>query len=105
MRVDSNGKVERFEAIKSLVSGEISYNDDGNGNSKIVYHNDQKPVSDVEIDAELKKLQAEYDAQEYARKREAEYPSIQECVHAILDDDLTSIQEKRQAVKTKYPKS
>ena len=51
MRVDSNGKVERFEAIKSLVSGEISYNDDGNGNSKIVYHNDQKPVSDVEIDA------------------------------------------------------
>ena len=46
-----------------------------------------------------------YDAQEYARKRKAEYPSIQECVHAILDDDLTALQEKRQAVKTKYPKS
>ncbi|MBO54063.1 MAG: hypothetical protein CL886_00210 [Dehalococcoidia bacterium] len=46
-----------------------------------------------------------YDAQAYARKREAEYPSIQECVHAILDDDLTALQEKRQAIKTKYPKS
>jgi len=43
--------------------------------------------------------------QEYARKRQAEYPSIEECVHAILDDDLTALQEKRQAVKTKYPKS
>ena len=50
-------------------------------------------------------LQAKYDAQEYARNREAEYPSIQECVHAILDDDLVALQEKRQAVKTKYPKS
>ena len=50
-------------------------------------------------------LKAEYDAQEYARKREAEYPSIKECVHAILDDDLTALQEKRQAIKTKYPKS
>ena len=35
-----------------------------------------------------------------------EYPSVQECVHALLDggDTLTELQEKRQAVKTKYPK-
>ena len=36
--------------------------------------------------------------------RLAEYPSIQECVHAILDDELVALQEKRTAVKTKYPK-
>jgi hypothetical protein len=36
--------------------------------------------------------------------RKAEYPTIQECVHAILDDDLTALQVKRQAVKDKYPK-
>ena len=48
---------------------------------------------------------AERIATQYARNREAEYPSVQECVHAILDDDLTALQEKRQAVKTKYPKS
>jgi hypothetical protein len=40
----------------------------------------------------------------WIRDRQAEYPSIQECVHAILDDDLTALQEKRQAIKTKYPK-
>ena len=49
-------------------------------------------------------LQADYDAQAYARNRLTEYPTIQECVHAILDDDLAALQVKRQAVKDKYPK-
>ena len=58
----------------------------------------------AEIDAEVIRLQAEYDAQAYARSRKEEYPTIEECVHAILDDDLTALQVKRQAVKDKYPK-
>ena len=58
----------------------------------------------AEIDAEVKRLQAEYDAQAYARSRKEEYPTIEECVHAILDDDLAALQVKRQAVKDKYPK-
>ena len=57
-----------------------------------------------ELTDALAKQQADFDALDYSRKREAEYPTIQECVHAILDDDLTALQEKRQAVKTKYPK-
>jgi len=56
------------------------------------------------ITAEETRLQAEYDAQAYARNRKEEYPTIEECVHAILDDDLTALQVKRQAVKDKYPK-
>jgi len=36
--------------------------------------------------------------------RKKEYPSIEECVHAILDDDLENLQILRQAVKEKYPK-
>ena len=61
-------------------------------------------LDESKITTEIARLQVEYNAQDYARKRQAEYPSIQECVHAILDDDLTALQEKRQAVKTKYPK-
>ena len=51
-------------------------------------------------------VQAEYDADEWKRKRLLEYPSIIDCIHALLDggDTLTELQEKRQAVKTKYPK-
>lgn len=40
----------------------------------------------------------------YKDKRKAEYPSIEECIHAILDNELDVLQVKRQAVKKKYPK-
>lgn len=40
----------------------------------------------------------------YKHDRVMEYPTLEECVHAILDDDLTALQVKRQAVKDKYPK-
>jgi len=35
-----------------------------------------------------------------------EYPSLQDCIHALLDggDTLTDLQTARQAVKDKYPK-
>jgi len=38
--------------------------------------------------------------------RQAEYPSLQDCIHALLDggDTLTDLQTTRQAVKDKYPK-
>ena len=62
------------------------------------------PISNDDLLAKQAQLQAEYDAQEYARNRVSEYPSIQECVHAILDDDLDALQAKRADIKTKYPK-
>ena len=61
--------------------------------------------SDEDIEAELKKLKDDYDAQEYARKREAEYPTIKELVVALYDtDDKSAIEAKRAEVKKKYPK-
>jgi len=40
----------------------------------------------------------------YSDRRKSEYPTIEECVHAILDGELDDLQIKRQAVKNKYPK-
>jgi hypothetical protein len=50
--------------------------------------------------------EAEYEEKEaYKNKRLAEYPTINECVHALLDTDhLEALQAKRTAVKEKYPK-
>ena len=45
-----------------------------------------------------------FNAQAYAQSRKAEYPSIEDCIHAILDNELEALQVKRQAVKTKYPR-
>ena len=93
-------KYSKFDAVRKLVDGEISaVNDD------ITYMDGQTPPSDAEINAELKRLQDEYDAQEYARKRQAEYPSIEELVVALYDtDDKSAIEAKRAEVKKKYPK-
>jgi len=63
------------------------------------------------LDSELARLQAEYDSQEYARNRQAEYPSLNELTVAlwegVVEERMASIMEleaKRQAVKAKYPK-
>ena len=59
-------------------------------------------------DSELDALESQADSEDASNliiyNRKSEYPSIEECVHAILDDQLTALQEKRQAVKIKYPK-
>ena len=61
--------------------------------------------SDDEIDAEMKRLETEYDSQAYARKRAEEYPSIAELTVALYDeDDKITIEAKRAAVKKKWPK-
>ena len=62
--------------------------------------------SKSDIQTKLDELQAIEDAKQYQRDRKAEYPSIEDCVHALLDggDTLTDLQALRQAVKDKYPK-
>jgi len=93
--------ITKTEAIRSLSPGAKFTN----VHDVITWYSDDiTQPSDSDVDSEIIRLQAEYDAQEYARNREAEYPSIEECVHAILDDQLDALQVKRQAVKAKYPK-
>ena len=56
-------------------------------------------------DAELER-QLDEEANSWLYGRLAEYPSLQDCIHALLDggDTLTDLQAARQAVKDKYPK-
>ena len=62
-------------------------------------------IDTTKVDAEEKKLQAEYDAQEYARKREAEYPPWNEQLDKIFHDGVAKWKsEMVQPVKDKYPK-
>jgi len=57
------------------------------------------------VNAEMIRLQTEYDAQDYARKRESEYPSVQDLIVALYDtEDRTAIDAKRAEIKLKYPK-
>ena len=71
------------------------------------WHNGTTPIPVADIEAKMTELQAEYDAEEWKRNRQSEYPTHEECIHALLDggDTLTELQAKRTATKTKYPKS
>jgi len=61
--------------------------------------------TEAEIQTEKDRLEAEYDAQEYARNRQAEYPSLLELTVALYDtDDKSAVEAKRAEVKAKYPK-
>ena len=80
--------------------------DDGDGVQMEWLSNEPQPS-----DAEIAVGQAAWDSQEYARKRLAEYPSIDELTVALWEGvveermaAVTSLEGKRQAVKTKYPK-
>lgn len=67
----------------------------------------QQRPSDAEITAELARLQAEYDAAEYQRKRAAEYPPITDYLDGMVKGDQAQIDayiDACQAVKAKYPK-
>ena len=79
-------------------------NSDGQGTFISEWKSAQPQPTVSEIEAAHAEWQVEWDAQAYARNRKPEYPSIEECVHAILDDDLVALQAKRSAVKEKYPK-
>ena len=73
--------------------------------ANLIIHDDTKTKpTEKELTDALAKQQSDFDALAYSRKRQSEYPSIQECVHAILDDDLDALQAKRASIKTKYPK-
>jgi hypothetical protein len=82
----------------------LNGNDANKTYANLVIHSDDTKPTEQECDDGVTSLQAEYDLLAYSRQRQQEYPSIQECIHAILDDDLTALQVKRQAVKDKYPK-
>ena len=64
------------------------------------------PIPEAEIQTEMTRLQAEYDAQEYARNRKAEYDALNQF-ELISDDDVngtTTHKDAIAAIKTKYPK-
>ena len=80
--------------------------DDGHGPYLKDWFSTEPRPTQADVDAAY----AEWES-DYARKRKAEYPSIDELVVALWEGvveermaAVTSLEGKRQAVKTKYPK-
>jgi len=76
--------------------------------ANLIIHDDSKSKpSESDCTNGLATMQSDYDAEQYKRDRQSEYPNYNDCIHALLDggDTLTDLQAKRTAVKDKYPKS
>ncbi len=94
-------EILKFDAILSLVGGGLSQSADG----VIHYHDGQTPPSESEIDAELKRLQDDYDAKQYQRDRQ--YPSIGDQLDMQYWDQVNSTTTWKDAiakVKADHPK-
>ena len=76
------------------------------------FTSDNPDLTDDEIDNKILEMNKpsepsdDFKARQYKHDREKSYPSIQECVHALLDggDTLTELQARRQEINDKYPK-
>lgn len=65
----------------------------------------QTQPTESEIQAEITRLQAEYDANEYQRQRASEYPSWEKQLEKIYDDGIDAWKtEMVDPIKAKYPK-
>ena len=86
--------------------------DDGAGAYIKEWNSASPQPTEAEIETAHAEWQAEHDSQEYARNRQAEYPSIDELIVALWEGvveermaSVTALEGLRQAVKDKYPKS
>jgi len=92
--------------LKINPNAEVTVRGNDINTCEIEWHNGTTPIPKADIEAKMTELQAEYDAEEWKRNRQAEYPSQEDCIHALLDggDTLSDLQTKRTTIKNKYPK-
>jgi len=107
--MERNGRFETIEDALSLYHDEqwFTWKDHNNKiyENIVVTNPDVKLPTEKELTDALAKQQSDFDAQAYARNRQAEYPSLLELTVALYDtDDKSAVEAKRAAVKLKYPK-
>ena len=103
-------KITIHQAIGSLLPGaEFSIRD--NDYTTIDWWDEvyQQPTEE-EVEAEIARLQFEYESAEYQRLREPEYPDLKELADALYwsskgdNTKMDAYVAKCDAVKSKYPK-
>ena len=78
----------------------------GDDINTIVWENGTAEIPVADIQTKLDELKADYDAQDYARKRDAEYPSIKDQLDKIYHEGIDKWKEDMiKPVKDKHPKA
>jgi hypothetical protein len=100
-----------IDAIKSLRPGSQWRITETDYSSLVWADEIQTKPTKAELEAEVIRLQAEYEAKDYARQRAPEYPSLADLADAMYwaskgdNTKLDNYYAACEAVKLKYPKS
>ena len=76
----------------------------GNSLDNITWLNGTTPISKADIEAKMVEVQAEYDANQYQRDRQKEYPSIAEQLDDLYHNGIDGWKATIKTTKDKYPK-
>ena len=71
---------------------------------QITWHADTPVIPKADIEAMIVELKADYDAKEYQRKREKEYPSIPDQLDDLYHNGIDGWKATIKVTKDKYPK-
>ncbi len=100
----NNPVISYFQALRSLVPDAKLYVED-NDWEKVNWSDERQQPTKSEVDAEVDRLQAESDANQYQRDRQSEYPNIVDQLDYIFHNGVDKWKEDIvQPVKDKYPK-
>ncbi len=72
--------------------------------ANLIVHDGSSKPSEADVNAGLKKLQDDFDALEYSRKRAAEYPSVVQQLDDIYHNGIDGWKATIKTTKDKYPK-
>ena len=95
----------QVEAIRNLV-GQLATFSINENNVITSWQGSASQPSQSDINTEVTRLQAEYDSQEYARKRKAKYDALNQF-ELISDDSIngtTTHKDAIVAIKSEFPK-
>jgi hypothetical protein len=89
------------------INPQAQFSINANDINQITWLNGTTPIPANEILSKQQELIAEYQANEYQRKRESEYPDFKDYLDGIVKGDNAQVQKYINdclAVKAKYPK-
>ena len=70
----------------------------------IIWDNGTTPIAKADVEAKMEELQADFDAKQYQRDREKEYPTWQDQLDDIYHNGIDAWKATIKATKDKYPK-
>jgi len=92
--------------IKAIlkINPNAEFTNTGDDIDSIIWLNDTTPISKADIEAKMVEVQADYDANQYQRDRQKEYPSIAEQLDDLYHNGIDGWKTTIKITKDKYPK-